>query len=326
MGISQCPLKVGGIINFAQISRYMRFSLLYFLFISIVVLISCGKKTINTSDDLNYIFLGHTYDYLGTPFVDPRLEQVDFNEFDEIWLGGDITGETSVGEERLNYLEKMFNISDENTHWAIGNHDFQNGDYNDLINRTGRNVYYAHTQNGITRLIINTNLGYLPFKDNCEWKQKQFDYLMGVLDTISEVSHLVILTHTTVWSDVEEYMKGKKTGNAPSAWTPFTCEKRSQFKYALYPKLKEIQNSGIQVIVISGDGGQLVKKYKYKADNGIEFYVSGFCNQKKSIKEHFGWSTEPDSILVFTHNIERKEIKSQFINFEEYIENPNDFN
>ena len=314
------------LINFAQISRLMRLFAFPILCIIIISISSCVRNTAKDSEELKYIFLGHTYDYKGSPFVDPRLEKIDFEEFDEIWLGGDITSETSVGEERLNYLESLFQISGNNTHWAIGNHDFQNGDYNDLIAHTGRNLFYAYTRNGITRLIINTNLGYLPFKDNCDWKQKQFDYLMEVLDTISHVNHLVILTHNTVWCDVEEDMKGKKTGNAPAAWTPFTCDKGSQFKFFLYPRLKEIQESGIQVIVISGDGGQLVKKYYYKADNGIEFYVSGLCNQKTSIKEHVGWSIEPDSILVFSHNVEGKEIKGKFINLDEFIKNPNDFN
>ncbi len=48
------------------------------------------EKYNNPDDTLKYIFIAHTY--LSKTTVDYRLEELDFKEYDNTWLGGDILG------------------------------------------------------------------------------------------------------------------------------------------------------------------------------------------------------------------------------------------
>ena len=127
-----------------------------------------------------------------------------FENFDQIWLGGDICSETTKKKGTVTYLDQLFDLSSNNTHWAIGNHDFRNGNLNYITDATKRPLYYAQYQDGITLLVLNLFMEHRFYIDSCEYKQKQYEYVTEVLDTIQKSSHLVLLMHSVIWSDVDQ--------------------------------------------------------------------------------------------------------------------------
>lgn len=286
----------------------------FVLFIlTIFSLNSCTKD--NTTKA--YIFIGHCYDWNGRgKKVDDRIEAINIREYDEVWLGGDICSETSSKVSTLQYLDDIFQISKNTTLWAVGNHDIRSKKYERISKVTGRKLYYAQTDNGITKLVINTNIEHPVFKENCDYREKQFVFINQVLDTVVHSSHLVLLMHHIVWEDVEEDMGAREAANAASAWVKFSCQPKSWFRLSIYPKLKEIQKKGVQVVVISGDGGQKSKQYFFKAPNGIEFYISGInnsCDFENNPKLEKRFNTNPDSILIFRHDIKKKTLTGKFV-------------
>lgn len=296
------------------------------LFISIFVLTFCGCQQMNSSEETKtYAFLGHTYDWMGGGVrIDPRIEKMDLRRFDQIWLGGDICAETTKKKSTLTYLDQIFDLSNDNTHWAIGNHDFRNGNLNYITEVTNRPLYYSNYQDGITLIVMNAFTEHPFYVDSCAYKQKQFDFVSHVLDTVQHSSHVVLIMHNVIWSDVDVELdeSSRQAANAPGQWMDMLCDNRSKFSQIYYPKLLEIQNKGIQVVLISGDGGQFNKGYYKKPKSGIEFYVSGINNsvlRSKDEKLISKFNTQPDSILIFTHHLIDQTLEGQFVELNNYL-------
>ena len=89
-------------------------------------------------DTLHYIFLGHIR--YNDHKVDPRVEGIDYNAFDRIWLGGDITIESSLEYKYLQYIDSLFDVSNPSNQWAFGNHDLRSFNDEWLRQITGRNT------------------------------------------------------------------------------------------------------------------------------------------------------------------------------------------
>jgi|GEM_PF-6127933 len=90
----------------------------------------CEKtaETHSNNDPFRIFFAGHTYDHHGLgKRVDPRLEKLDYNRYDRIVLGGDVCSEALQDYSTLEYLDHLFDLSNENTFYVIGNHDARNG-------------------------------------------------------------------------------------------------------------------------------------------------------------------------------------------------------
>lgn len=229
-------------------------------------------------------------------------------------MGGDICAATSVKNSTLEYVDELFDLSSEKTLWAVGNHDIIDG-HKKIKDYTGRDFYYSQHADGITKIVFNTNLEDPVFKDDCEFKEKQLDFTLTVLDTISESSHLVMIMHGASWDEIEENMGARASSNAPAGWVKMKCEPKTWFQFSIFPTLQEIQARGIQVVLVSGDGGQYDKRYYYQTQEGIECYISGINNTSFDANPDLvnKFNTDPDSILIFHHNLKEKTLTGEFI-------------
>ena len=109
-------------------------------------------------------------------------------------------------------------------------------------------------------------------------------------------------------------MHDNSAENANASWISLTCERGNQFQNIIYPDLVAVQQRGIQVTIISGDSGQYGKKYAYTASSGVQFYMSGINNSfdMNNIELVDRFNTNPDSILIFSHNLETQELVGKF--------------
>ena len=167
------------------------------LFIWVLLLIQFQQQVIAQFDGAKYMFIGHCYEpYTAGDKVDHRLETFDFSEFDGIWLGGDVCSEAMLNYSTVAYIDGIFNLGNPETHWSLGNHDARQLNWEWCEEFTNRKTYYTYASNGITRIVINSNL----VPTNCEMLDEQFDIINAVCDTINMSSNLILLIHHDVQS------------------------------------------------------------------------------------------------------------------------------
>ncbi|MDW3648318.1 MAG: hypothetical protein R8P61_14710 [Bacteroidia bacterium] len=254
-----------------------------FLYIILIIsLLSC-KEEIDPQPKKGILFMGHTYSWhRGDNKVDQRLEHLDLSGYEQLWLGGDMCSETTKEKATLTYLDRLFSLGEHTTLWALGNHDYRNGNMDWLREKTGRPLHYLADFGGMKVLVTHTS-----YKETeCEAKENQFRMIQRTCDTLRNASHLILMSHMLTWTDTEIEMDAKETANADKAWWPYTCEARTQFQRKIYPLLQAVQERGIQVVVISGDLGIKAKSYQYQSKDGIWFLASGINNsvEKDPIK------------------------------------------
>ena len=251
------------------------------------------------------LFLGHIYEKYNT--IAPRLEPIDFNRFSQIWLGGDICAETTKEKEIVTYLDDLFDLGAATTHWAVGNHDVRNGNLEWITEATGRGLYYTHHENGLTLLIINTNIQ----RQECEELEAQYALFRQVCDTITESSHLIIMTHHVIWGEIERAVNGANdAANGLLSTFRSRCQDSlgSQFHRLWYPDLVKVQERGVQVICLAGDFGQKASAYEYETVHGIWFLGNGL--NKGIINNH----RDPnDMVLFFKHDPALRSLIWQFV-------------
>jgi hypothetical protein len=258
------------------------------------------------NDTLKYIFLGHIkLKQNGLDKVDPRVAGLDMSYFDRIWLGGDITDESNLNYETLEYIDSLFDVSNPSNCWAFGNHDQRN--YNDewLRKITGKNSYYTYFENGITTMVVN--YGITPA--DCEQLNDQFNMIKTVCDTISESSHLIILSHYCPWRNVPSLPNPFVYGHSDfKNWIANCDDDAGQFVYSIYPLLKEVKNKGITVINIMGDCGA-TKGRIMESDHGIYFIASGI---QANTQDEYG----PDRVLLIKHVPANSFLDWEFLNLD----------
>lgn len=293
----------------------MRLSLKYSFLLPFLILFACGKD-----DDIplpeecdtvcNYLFLGHIYET--SESIDQRIEGADLSSYSQIWLGGDICSETTQKESTLNYLDSLFNLSSNYTHWALGNHDIRNGNLEWITSRTGRETFYSYYFNGITLIVLNTN--YIDSGD-CTLMEEQTSLIQSVCDTISASSHLVLLMHNVVWGGAPGIKSPTFYANANASWIPFECNPPKRFIDVVYPQLLKAKDKGVEVVCIAGDMGQTASTFEQVSDVGIVFIGSGITSQ---ITYHEQWPTagKRDSVLVLTHDLLAKKLSWEFIDID----------
>ena len=275
-----------------------------------------------------YLFLSHIYQWgvVDNNRIDYRLEGFDFNSFDQIWLGGDLCARTSEKPATLEYLDSIFDLSSETTHWTLGNHDLVNGDITLIKNITGRNTYYASFFNSIGIVVFNTQAfyhpNYQPKDHECGIIDGQLSMLQNIADTIDFASHLIILHHNPLLSD---QMTGDSLnlGDIFNFYHPeylVSCENPSTFDKVYFPLIRKIQEKGIQTVLIGGDLGQRAKAFEYRSPEGIYFLGSGINNSALQFKlPEYVTNTEPDQLLVFHHDLLNQKLTWEFVDLEELI-------
>jgi len=260
----------------------MRNLLLILVVCNLVILTSCIKSNINQITDSvveHSIFIGHprSNDVLNQSMI-PAVERIDYSKFSMTLLGGDLT-QNSSSNEALVYLDSIFDLSNPNTLFALGNHDYSNPL---LQNFTGRDSYYAYFRNGITYLVLNTEYDAGNITNN------QLELLQYVTDTISQSSHLIIIHHRILWmigNDNLDFLLPFVGGSTSGI-------SATNFYTHVYPLLVNVEDHGIDVICIGGDRTNI--NIEYVTSDSVQFIATGMQ------------PNEPDSVnyvVIFEHNL-----------------------
>lgn len=241
-----------------------------------------------------YLHISHTRTNKN-PKLDNVVEQTNFDKYDMLWLGGDLAQLTSAIDSTIWHVDSIFNLKSPNTLWALGNHDYT--DLERVQKITARPPYYSFHKNGITLVVLDTQDSL----SNIVGAQKEF--LFGILDTISNSSHLVILHHKLLWmyNQVELEPQIPEVSNA-ALGDCFYCINPNNFNSEVYPKLVEVKKSGVEVICIGGDIGFQTKQFEYKTAEGIYYLASGIRANEKG-----------NNALLFSHDLKTQNLSWEFI-------------
>lgn len=246
-------------------------------------------------DSSRYLFLGHIYDWTipAGNRVDERIEKMDKSAYDGFWLGGDVCANTSLDPTTFTYLDNLFQLKNPNTHFVLGNHDYRDNNLDLYFKATGRPDYYTHSIKNIVISIINTNLN----SSDCPNLNAQYRMLENVLDTINEASHYVLLMHHQIFSNIPG-LDGFKSNGVCEYYSMNCSFANSYFNRTIYPRLVELENKGIEVVVVLGDTGWH-KGSEKKSKDGIDFLASGINNSYYRKHKNKEAKINPDLVLEF---------------------------
>ena len=273
----------------------MKKGLVFVVFVA-MILSSCERNQVTeekpTSQKAKYLHIAHTRADDNSE-IDSVASEIDYSKFDMLWLGGDIAWYTSADDATMEYVDGIFDLSDENTLWAIGNHDYFSAE---RIQRfTKRPNSYGYFKNGITYLVLNTQ------ESASNITTEQLQLLTNIKDTIKYSSHLILLHHKLIWMygnpDLEELIDSVSNvslGTSSHSLNP------NNFYQEAYPKLIDIANKGITVLCIGGDIGIKTNEFEHTTKEGITFLASGINLGEKN-----------NQVLLFEHDI-----KSRTLNWE----------
>ncbi len=287
---------------------------LFFILAAVFFLQSCEKDA-----SQHILFLGHPYDWRAGDRVDPRVEALDFSKYDQIWLGGDVCGQTTKSPSTLLYLDSLFHLRSEHTHWTWGNHDVLFGNTDSIRVHTGKPDFYASWQDGYCLLVLNTNLFWYypssPPQEDCEAKAAQIALIKNVADSIQKASHLVILHHHGLLNEYKTDVPGNPAdafnGTTIPIWA--TCDSASNLTQMVYPWLTAVQQRGIQVVLVGGDLGMRAKKYAQQTPEGIWMLGSGINNSVDAqYAPDYVRSFAPDQVLILNYNYSKRTLDWMF--------------
>lgn len=245
---------------------------LFLKFVLLFVIVNLfSVRIFGQPDTVKYFFEGHTYQWhTAGDKVDERLEMFDFSEYDGIWLGGDVCSEALLEYSTLEYIHSLFNLKHPNTHWAMGNHDARNGNWNWLEELTGRKTYYTSHYKGISYMVLNTTL--TPY--DCEQLNDQYRIIVDLCDTIQNSSHLIFIVHHCLWENVPDMPHPYAYAQSNLKYFSFTCSTHdATFLNDIYPRLVEVEKRGVEVILIMGDMGS--QRIEITNRDGITFMGTG---------------------------------------------------
>ena len=220
-----------------------------------------------------FIFIGHCYQaHTAGDKVDYRLEEFDFSDFNGVWLGGDVCSEAMLNYSTVEYIDGIFDLGNADTHWALGNHDARNGNWEWCEEFTGRKTYYAYSDYGITRIVMNSNI----ISTNCEMLNDQYDMISEVCDTITKSTHLILLMHHGLWRDIPGLPQPSIYAQSDLVYWNANCDSvDTRFVDVIYPKLVEVRQRGIDVSCILGDMGATYKKLDMFSTDSVRFMGCG---------------------------------------------------
>jgi hypothetical protein len=299
--------------------KYFRF----FIVIAFAV-VSCTSPQDNAR---KYIFLGHPYDWQDWYGIDPRLEQLDLLAYDQVWLGGDVCSRTTFQASTLDYLDSIFDLSSDRLQWTLGNHDIKYGNIHFITNKTKRPTFYTRTFDGICLLVLNTNLfRFFPARQlngDCDERREQLQLIEAVTDTVSESSHLVILHHHAIMSD----LRRDSTGQIPDVFNTnypevqASCDSAFYLTEFLYPRLQEVKKRGVEVVLVGGDLGMRSKSCEFRTPEDIVLLGSGINNSLEfETAPDYVTSFGKDSILIFHRDVKEQTLKWEFVELNGLVE------
>ncbi len=277
---------------------------LFYSLLLLVLCISCKKDgelvidknqepNINLTDERQYLHLSHTR-LAANPNMDGTVESIDYKKYDMLWLGGDLAAETSYDNTTMLHVDSIFDLENQNTLWALGNHDYSNL----LLVQayTHRPKYYSYYKNGITFIVLDTQDSL----SNITGAQKVF--FNSVVDTLDRSSHLVILHHKLIWMHANPVLENQISSVSNGGFGGcFYCLNPNNFYTDLYPKLVSLETNGIEVLCIGGDIGFIAKEFEYKTPEGIDFLASGISSGELGNKS-----------LLFHHDLKTGKLSWEF--------------
>ncbi len=273
-----------------------RILLILFLFLTCIDILDAQNQKLISPE---YIFIGHCYqDGAGGSKVDYRLEAFDFSDFEGVWLGGDVCSEALLNFSTILYIDSIFDLENPETHWALGNHDARNGNWEWYQEVTGRNTDYVYSNNGITRIIMNTNL----VPTDCESMNAQYERIITTCDTVQPGNNLILIMHHGIWNDVPGLPPPGVYGQSDLKYWNSNCfTMKSTFVESVYPKLLEANSRGVHIYCLIGDMGAGPKYIDYLNEDGIHFLGCGFHHN------------EPDDrVLIFTLETSTKQLQYEY--------------
>lgn len=266
------------------------------LIILLMAVVSCEKvNSITPTEEkvFSYLHISHTRTD-ANPNMVSNIEEINYEKFDMLLLGGDLATLTSIDDETISHVDSVFNLGSPNTLWALGNHDYSNLD---RVNKfTKRQAFYSIHKNGLTFIVLDTQDSLT----NIVGLQREL--FNSIVDTINESSHLILLHHKLFWMFGNQYLQPQieNVSNAPLG-DCFYCINPNNFYSEIYPKLVEVKERGIEVICIGGDIGFKDKEFEYITDEGIYFLASG-CK----------WTDSDNKALLLKHDLEKNKLQWEF--------------
>ena len=140
--------------------------------------------------------------------------------------------------------------------------------------------------------------------------------IQSVCDTISASSHLIVLTHLTVWGTVDKGIQAGDFANVDGSWIPFQCEPVVRFHDGVYPELLKAQQNGVSVICVAGDMGQVATSFEFTNEEGMVFLASGITSET-TYNEQWPTNGQQDEVLVLTHDLINRQLSWTFIKVED---------
>lgn len=155
---------------------------------------------------------------------------------------------TSLDDQTMEHIDRVFDLDRKNTLWSLGNHDYT--DLDRIQKYSHRSSYFVHYHNEICFLVLDTQ------HDQSNISGDQLKSFKQVIDTLADVSHLIIMTHKLIWMYGQESLESRineisngKLGDRFHHINP------NNFYTAVYPELVDLESKGIQVICVAGDIG-----------------------------------------------------------------------
>lgn len=221
------------------------------------------------AEQWEYLFLAHPrHNNKDLQRVDSAVAKIDFERFDMVLLGGDLTANSSREDSTLTYLDRIFDLGSPQTLLAPGNHDVDNLPL--LLQYTERPSFYSYHQNGITFVVWDTQ------KDKCNIYDEQLDILQNIADTLTHSDQLVIIHHKLLWLPGHPELEPQIEQLSNAGFCPYEfCLFENNFWQDVYPLLKQVKAKGKQVILVGGDMGFRSKYFEYQTLEEIVFLGSG---------------------------------------------------
>lgn len=267
------------------------------LIIILTVLSFSGINLLAQNDtDLKFIFIPHPRSDIEG--VLPAIENIDFTQYDVKMLGGDLTWTTSEDTATMAYCDSIFDLGSPNTLWSLGNHDVQRGDRNLIKNFTGRESYYTYNREGITFLVLDTELD-ANGSSSTFIKGDQLQMVKNVCDTIAESNFLILLHHRFMWMINNDYFRTRLTDSIAASSRSMDT---TNFYADIYPLLQKVKNKGIPVHVFGGDRSSI--NIVYSAEDSITFYAARL---KGDLADNI------NNVIILNYSPQNKEITYDFV-------------
>ena len=218
-------------------------------------------------NDKTYAVISHTRlnDNSG---IDSIVAKANLAKYNLLLLGGDMANLSSKDDSIINYLDQIYDISNEHTLWSLGNHDYTNLPL--LLKYTKKNTFYSYKDKNTLFIVLDTQ------KDSSKIIGEQLTFLNTTLDTTRNYDNLVILTHKLIWmrnhQTLEPMIDSVSNGHFGNC---DYCIQENNFYQDIYPKLIQLKNKGKQIYCIAGDIGFKTKKFEYKTKDDIQFLATG---------------------------------------------------